>query len=68
MTNRDAIIGLNRAETSISNMIKQLKVPKSALYDVVRRYKELDNTNDCPESVLLAHVVRKATSKPFERG
>ena len=34
----------------ISKIIKQLKVPKSAVYDAVRRYKELGNTKDRPKS------------------
>lgn len=50
MTKRDAIIGLYRAGTPISKIIKQLKVPKSTVYDAVRRYKELGNTKDRPKS------------------
>ena len=42
--------GLYRAKTPISKIIKQLKVRKSTVYDVVRRYKVLWNTTDCPES------------------
>ena len=57
MTKRDAIIGLYRAGTPVLKIIKQLKVPKSTVYDVVRRCKELDNTKDYPESGrALAHV------------
>ena len=41
MTKHDAIIGIYGAGTPISKIIKQLKVPKSTVYDVVRRYKEL---------------------------
>ena len=50
MTKRDAILGLYRAGTPISKIIKQLKVPKSTVYDAVRRYKELGNTKDRPKS------------------
>ena len=58
MNKRDAVIGLYRAGTPISyhpyhiaiSPIKQLKVPKSIVYDAVRRYKELDNTKDHPKS------------------
>ena len=49
MTKRDAIIGLYRAGTPISKIIKQLKVPKYTVYDAVSRYKELGNTNKCPK-------------------
>ena len=50
MNKRDAIIELHRAGTPISKIIKQLKVPKSAVYYAVRRYKDLGNTNDRPKS------------------
>ena len=50
MTKRDAIIELYRAGTIISKIIKQLKVPKSTVYDAVRRYKELGNTKDRPKN------------------
>ena len=50
MTKCDVIIELDRARKSISKIIKQLKVPKSTVYGVVRRYKELGNTKNCPES------------------
>ena len=50
MTKPDATIGLYRAGTPISEIIKHLKVPKSTVNDVVRRYKELGNTKNCPES------------------
>ena len=50
MTKRDAIIGLYRAGTPISKIIKQLKLPKSTAYDAVRRYNELGNTKVYPES------------------
>ena len=50
MTNHDAIIGFYRAETPISKIIKQLKLPKSTVYDIVRRYEELSNTKDSPKS------------------
>ena len=46
MTKRNAIIELYRAGTTTSKIIKQLKVPKSTVYDVVRRYTELGNTKD----------------------
>ena len=44
MTKREAIIEFYRAGKSISKIIKQLKVPKSTVYDAVSRYKELSNT------------------------
>ena len=62
MTKRNAIIGLYRARTPISKIIKQLKVPKSTVYDGARRNKKLGNTK------ALALVVRKSASKPLERG
>ena len=46
MTKCEAIIELYRLGTSISKIIKQLKVPKSTVYDAVSRYKELGNTKD----------------------
>ena len=50
MTKCDAIIGLHRAGTPISKIIKQLKVPKTAVYDAMRRYKELGDTKGHPKS------------------
>ena len=50
MTKRDDIIGLYRAGILISKIIKKLKVPKSKVYDALRRYKELGNTKDRPKS------------------
>ena len=41
MNKRHAIIELHRAEVSNSMIIKQLKVPKSTVYDTVTRFKEL---------------------------
>ena len=49
MTKCEAIIELYHAGTSISKIIKQLKVPKSTVYDAISRYKELGNTKDCPK-------------------
>ena len=63
MTKRDAIIELYHEGTLMSKIIKQLKVPKSIVYDAMRRYKEFGNTNDRPKSGHLAHVVRKTTSR-----
>ena len=50
MTKHGAKIELCHTGTSISKIIKQLKVPKSTIYDVVSRYKELGNTKDHPKS------------------
>ena len=50
MTKRDANIGLYCAGTPVSKIIKKLKVPKSTVYDMVRRYKDLGNTKDRPKS------------------
>ena len=66
MTKRDAIM-MSTSKT-ISNIIKQLKVPKSTAYDVVMRYKSLVTQKIVPKANAFAHVVRKATFKPFERG
>ena len=49
MIKRDAIIRFYRTGTPISKKIKQLKVPKSSVYDMVR-YKELRNTKDRPKT------------------
>ena len=50
MSKRDAIIELYRAGTPIPKIIKQLKVPKSTVYDAVKRYQDLGNTKDRPKS------------------
>ena len=50
MTNRDANIELYCAGVPISNMIEQLKVSKSTVYDAVNRYKELSKNKDHPKS------------------
>ena len=50
MSKRDAIIELYRAGTPIPKIIKQLKVPKSTIYDAVKRYQDLGNTKDHPKS------------------
>ena len=50
MIKREAIIELYHVGTSISKIIKQLKVSKSTVYDVVSRYKKLGNTKDRPKS------------------
>ena len=63
MTKRDAIIGLYRAGTPVLKIIKQLKVPKSTVYDVVRRYKKLGNTKDCPETVRSRSCCTKSNIK-----
>ena len=41
MSKRHAIIELHRTGVSDSMIIKQLKVPKSTVYDIVARFKEL---------------------------
>ena len=50
MSKRHAIIELHRAKVSNSIIIKQLKVPKSTVYDTVARFKELDDDKDRPRS------------------
>ena len=45
-----AIIELHCMEVSNSMIIKQLKVPKSTMYDPVARFKELGDDKDCPRS------------------
>ena len=68
MTKRDAIIGLYCAGTPISKIKKQLKIPKSTVYDAVRRYKELAIQKIVPKADVPTHAIQKATSKPFKRG
>ena len=46
MSKRHAIIELHRAGASNSMIIKQLKVPKSSVYDTVARFKELGDDED----------------------
>ena len=50
MSKRHAIIELHRAGVSNSMIIKQLKVPKSTVYDTVARFKELGDEKDRPRS------------------
>ena len=64
MTKHDAINRLYRVGTPISNIIKHLKVPKSTVYGAVRRYKELDNTKDCPKSRHICSCRTKSNIKP----
>ena len=66
MSKRDAIIELYRTGTPIPKIIKQLKVPKSTVYDAVKRYQDLGNTKDCPKSG--RPLIPKPTSRPFGRG
>ena len=48
MNKRHAIIELHHAGVSNLMIIKQLKVPKSTVYDTVARFKELVDDKDCP--------------------
>ena len=50
MSKRHAIIELHWAEVPNFMIIKQLKVPKSTVYDTVARFKELGNDKDHPRS------------------
>ena len=50
MSKRHAIIELHRARVSNSMIIKQLKVPKSTVYNTVARFKELGGDKDRPRS------------------
>ena len=50
MSKRDAIIELYCVGMPIPKIIKQLKVPKSTIYDAVKRYQDLGNTKDRPKS------------------
>ena len=45
-----AIIELHCTGVSNSTIIKQLKVPKSTVYNTVARFKELGNDKDHPRS------------------
>ena len=48
MSNKDAaIIELHRCFTN-SEIIKLLKAPKSTVYLIVNRFKELNSTENCP--------------------
>ena len=44
------IIELHCVGVSNLIIIKQLKVPKSTVYDTVARFKELGDDKDCPRS------------------
>ena len=68
MNKRAAIIGLYHTGTPISTIIKQLKVPKFTFYYVVKKYKELGNTKDCPESERLCSCRTTNNNKQFGRG
>ena len=50
MSKRHVIIELHRAGVSNSMIIKQLKVPKSTVYDTVARFKELGDDKDHPRN------------------
>ena len=50
MTKHDVIIELYRVGAQISKIIKQLKVPKSTVYDAVKTHKDLSNTKYLPKS------------------
>ena len=67
MTKRDDIIGLYCAETPISTIIKQLKVPKYTVYDAVRKYKELGNTKDRPKSGRPRSCSKKSSIKAVQK-
>ena len=46
---REAIIELYCAGMPIKKIITQLNLPKSTVYDVVKRYKEIGTTEDRPK-------------------
>ena len=50
MSKHHAIIKLHHAGVSNSIIIKQLKVSKSTVYDIVARFKELGDDKDRPRS------------------
>ena len=50
MSKRHAISELHCTGVSNSMIIKQLKVPKSTVYDAVARFKELGDHKDIPRS------------------
>ena len=66
LTKRDAIIGLYRTGTPTSKLIKQLKIPKSTVYDVVMRYKELSNIKDRPKRGCPCSFPTKSSSKAVQ--
>ena len=50
MSKHHAIIELHHAGVSNLMIIKHLKVPKLAMYDIVARFKELGDDKDHPRS------------------
>ena len=60
MSKSHAIIKLHCTGVSNSMIIKQLKVPKSTMYDTVARFKELGDDKDLPGS---GHSRTARTSK-----
>ena len=50
MSKQYAIIELHHAGVSNSMIIKQLKVPKSTVYNTVARFKEIGDDKDCSKS------------------
>ena len=50
MSERKASIELHRAGKSNSEIIKLLKVAKSTVYHVVKRFRELGTSEDRPRS------------------
>ena len=68
MSERYAIIELRCAGVSNLVIIKQLKVPKSTVYNTVARFKELGDDKDHPRSVCLAQLVHPRSSRQLVRG
>ena len=68
MSKCHAIIELYRARVSNLMIIKQLKVPKSTVYDTVARFKELGDDKDrprsgCPRTALTPKIIKAARER-----
>ena len=50
MAQHEAIIALHRAGKKNSELFKLIKAPKSIVYDTSKRFKELGNASDRPQS------------------
>ena len=70
MSKHHTIIELHHTRVSNLMIIKQLKVPKSTVYDTVARFKELDDNKDHPtvEVDALAQLVHPRSSRQLMRG
>ena len=64
MSKRHAIIELHHTGVYNSIIIKQLKVPKSTVYNTVARFKELGDDKDRPRN---GHPFTACTSIPVLR-